>query len=154
MSELFCNTANWLWSNPKIRGRFCFDFISFFKTHLSSTAFNRFSTSDFWPGVVFEIALFSLVPNPEDTVAESLTVEAFLPSRRSSSKVSLNAEIRRFIRTFKTTKATHVAAKTTPTKMTKCGDNRSDKHFLLWSFFSDLPWSISRQQKSNCRFAR
>ena len=48
-------------------------------THLSSTACNRFSMSDFWPGVVLEIALFTLVPpNPEETAAESLTENFFL----------------------------------------------------------------------------
>ena len=44
---------------------------------------------------MFEIALFPLVPNPEDTVAlELLTVEgACLPSRRSSSKAEIRLSI-------------------------------------------------------------
>ena len=123
--------------------------IWFHLTHLSSTAFNRFSMSDFWPGVVLEIALFALVPNAEDTVAELLAVEACLPCRRSSSKVWLNAEIRRSIWRMTTTKAAHVAANTTHTS--KCGDIMSDKHLPL-GFFSDLPWFISRLRKSNHRF--
>ena len=123
--------------------------IWFHLTRLSSTAFNRFSTSDFWPGVVLEVALFALVPNAEGTVAELLAVEACLPSRRSSSKVSLNAEIRRSIWRMTTTKAAHVAANTKHTS--KCGDTRSDKHFPL-GFFSDLLWFISRRRKSNHRF--
>ena len=123
--------------------------IWFHLTRLSSTAFNRFSMSDFWPGVVFEIALFALVSNAEDTVAEMLAVEACLPSRRSSSKVWLNVEIRRSIWRMTTTKAAHVAANTTHTS--KCGDTRSDKHFRL-GFFSDLPWFISRLPKLNHRF--
>ena len=86
---------------------------------------------------------FTLVPpNPEETAAESLT-ENFFPSRRSSSKASLNADICRFIRTFKTTKAAEVTANTTHTKTTKCGDTTSDKNFPLSNFLSDLPWSIS-----------
>ena len=108
-------------------------------THLSSTAFNRFSMSDFWLGVVFEIALFPLELNPEDTVAELLTIEpTCLPSRLSSSK----AEIRRTIQRFKITKAAQVAANTTDKKMTKREHaNSSEKHFPL-GFFLDLPWSI------------
>ena len=107
-------------------------------THLSSTA-NRFSMSDFWLGVVFEIALFPLELNPEHTVAELLTIEpTCLPSRLSSSK----AEIRRTIQRFKITKAAQVAANTTDKKMTKREHaNSSEKHFPL-GFFLDLPWSI------------
>ena len=119
-------------------------------THLSSTAFNRFSMSDFWLGVVFEIALFPLELNPEDTVAELLTIEACLPSRRSSSK----AEISQTIQRFKITKAAQVATNTTDKKMTKRKHaNRSEKHFPL-VFFSDLPWSIWWLRKSNhcCRY--
>ena len=96
--------------------------------------------SDFWPGVVLEVPLFPLAANPEETVTESLTVEAFLPSRRSSSKVSLSAETRRSIWRMTTTKAAHVAANTT--HKSKCGDIRADKHFPL-GFFSDLLWFIS-----------
>ena len=76
--------------------------------------------SEIWPGVVFEIALFPLELNPEDTVAELLTIEACLPSRRSSSKAELiRAEISRTIQTFKITKAAQVAANTTDKKMTR-----------------------------------
>ena len=91
--------------------------------------------SDFRLGVVFEIALFPLELNPEDTVAELLTIEACLPSRRSSSK----AEISQTIQRFKITKAAQVATNTTDKKMTKRKHaNRSEKHFPL-VFFSDLP---------------
>ena len=143
----FQNRHTLLTINAEIRRAFSsFDYnLVSLVNHLSSTAFNRFSMSDFWLGVVFEIALFPLELNPEDTVAELLTIEACLPSRRSSSK----AEISQTIQIFKITKAAQVATNTTDKKMTKREHaNRSEKHFPL-IFFSDLPWSILWLRKTN-----
>ena len=84
---------------------------------------------------MFEIALFPLELNPEDTVAELLTIGACLPSRRSSSK----AEISQTIPRFKTSEAAQVAANTTDKKMIKREHaNRSEKHFPL-GLSLDLP---------------